>query len=40
MSVSEVQSWRSDNGRLIRKKTGREGVTTALALRKWEVRFE
>ena len=30
----------SDNGRLIRKKTGREGVTTALALRKWEVRFE
>ena len=30
----------SDNGRLIRKKTGREGVTTALALRKWEVHFE
>lgn len=30
----------SGNGRLIRKKTGREGVTTALALRKWEVHFE
>lgn len=30
----------SDNGRLITKKTGRDGVTTALALRKWEVHFE
>lgn len=30
----------SGNGSLIRKKTGREGVTTALALRKWEVHFE
>lgn len=30
----------SGNGSLIRKKTGREGVTTALGLRKWEVHFE
>lgn len=30
----------SGNGRLITKKTGRDGVTTALALREWEVHFE
>lgn len=30
----------SDNGKLLIKKTGGNGVTTALAIRKWEVRFE
>lgn len=30
----------AEQGRLIKKKTGRNGVTTALALRDWEVHFE
>ena len=30
----------SDNGKLLIKKSGGNGVTTALAIRKWEVRFE
>lgn len=30
----------AEQGRLIKKKTGRNGVTTALALRNWEVHFE
>ena len=30
----------ADNGILIRKKSGGDGVTAALALRKWEVHFE
>ena len=30
----------ADNGTLIRKKSGGDGVTAALALRKWEVHFE
>ena len=30
----------AEQGRLIKNKTGRNGVTTALALRNWEVHFE
>ena len=30
----------AEQGRLIKKKTGRNGVTTALALKDWEVHFE
>ena len=30
----------ADNGTLIQKKSGGDGVTAALALRKWEVHFE
>ena len=30
----------SADGRLIRKKTGEDGVTTALAIRDWRIRFE
>lgn len=30
----------SDNGRLIQKKTGENGVTTAVAAREWRIHFE
>lgn len=30
----------SENGRILQKKYGENGVTTALALREWEARFE
>ena len=30
----------SDNGELIKRKISENGVTAALAVRKWEVRFE
>lgn len=40
-NVCERSAVRSaDNGKLIKRKTGENGVTSALAVRKWEVSFE
>ena len=39
MSVREARCLHPDRGTLIRKKTGRDGVTTALASRKSEDTF-